>query len=102
MNIRARLLAVVPMLAAATVLLTPPATSASRAPGPRPTVRERLADPGSRPPGLPALGPAARIASPADVSSIMSSVGVCGSWATLSPDATPFTRDDHMMVYDPV
>jgi hypothetical protein len=35
-------------------------------------------------------------------SSIASVFSACGSWATLSPDASAFTRDGQMMIYDPV
>jgi uncharacterized repeat protein (TIGR02543 family) len=42
-----------------------------------------------------------RVASPGGPSSI-ASVSACASWSELSPDQTPFVRDDHCMVYDPV
>ncbi|HEY3216898.1 MAG TPA: kelch repeat-containing protein, partial [Candidatus Eisenbacteria bacterium] len=49
-----------------------------------------------RPAGLGPLGPVA------SVPSISSTFSACGSWATLSAVVTPFTRDSHTMVYDPV
>lgn len=66
---------------------------------PRPTVRTRVMEARTRPQELAGRGALARIGQTSSIASVFSA---CGSWATLSPDASAFTRDEHMMIYDPV
>src|SRR5262249_28482128 len=72
------------------------------APSRRPTGRERFLE--ARAGGFfPSHVEApSRIASPAKAASIASTFSSCGSWATLSANSPAFTRDHHMMIYDPV
>src|SRR5262245_27939387 len=47
------------------------------------------------------FAPPAAVASPASIDAI-ESISTCGAWTTLSPDAPPFKRNQHAMVYDSV
>lgn len=65
----------------------------------RPSVRTRVMEARARPQGLAGRGALAGIGQTSSIAAVFSA---CGSWATLSPDASAFTRDGHMMAYDPV
>lgn len=71
------------------------------APPKRPTILERLQQARTGVPPL-GIGPFGRIATPGSISSITSTFSTCGGWTTLSPDLAAFTRDEHMMIHDPV
>src|SRR5213596_3390455 len=43
-----------------------------------------------------------RVAAPGPIPKTASTPSACGTWTELSSDQTPFVRDDHSLVYDPV